>query len=512
MRFADLFRLSLSALWQQKTRAALTTLGVVFGALVLVFSLSLGQGVQDTIERESPRNLFLRTIDVHPRWQGDEADVPQEKVRVEGEMSDDKRRRIREALVQQHLQYAPKGPKVALTRDRLAALRELEHVAAVVPIIHESPWATLGDRTQQVSTSSTEPDNDYHRRRLVAGEFFARPDERSAVVSEFFCYRLGIADDDAVRRVIGQKLRLEFRSQPPTTGLHLYLVKGDGQPHTKEEDAALDNVRRQLPAALDRLELSRDDLRALRLALQEPPTTTVYQEELTVVGVVRLPTKEERDRLWDPANQDADVLVPTQTAEEIFFRRKEAAEFGVHRATIRVDREENVKPVLAQVTAMKLQARAPLESIERVRFMYLMIFGTMACVAAVALVVAGLGITNTMLMSVLERTREIGIFKAVGAGDGTVQLIFLIEGAFIGLLGGAGGLLLGWAASFPADAWVRGMASRDMKIELKESLFVFPWWLTCVVLFFAVAVTTLAAVFPARRAARVNPVTALRNE
>ena len=215
---------------------------------------------------------------------------------------------------------------------------------------------------------------------------------------------------------------------------------------------------------------------------------------------------------WDPANRDADVLLPTRTAEELFFRRKEAASFGVHEETILVDREENVKPVLARVTAMKLQAHAPLEYIERERFIYLVIFTTMACVAAVALLVAGLGITNTMLMSVLERTREIGIFKAVGAGDATVQAIFLIEGAFIGLLGGAGGLLLGWAASFPADAWVRGMASRDMKIELKESLFVFPWWLTLSVLLFAVTVTTLAAVFPARRAARVNPVTALRNE
>src|SRR6516165_902157 len=127
MRFADLFRLSLSALWQQKTRAALTTLGVVFGAFVLVFSLSLGQGVQDTIERESHRNLFLRQIHIHPQWQGDESSVPADEVRVEGEMSDEKRERIRRALVQQRLQYTWKGPPVALTRERLEALRGLEH-------------------------------------------------------------------------------------------------------------------------------------------------------------------------------------------------------------------------------------------------------------------------------------------------------------------------------------------------------------------------------------------------
>jgi putative ABC transport system permease protein len=177
-----------------------------------------------------------------------------------------------------------------------------------------------------------------------------------------------------------------------------------------------------------------------------------------------------------------------------------------------VDREENVKGVLQHTQEMKLRSHAPIEYIERERLIYLLIFTTMACVAAVALLVAALGIANTMLMSVLERTREIGIFKAVGAGDGTVQLVFLIEGAFIGLIGGVGGLLLGWALSFPADAWVRSIVSRDLKIELKESLFVFPWWLSGGVVLFAVLVTTLAAVFPARRAARVNPVTALRNE
>jgi putative ABC transport system permease protein len=136
----------------------------------------------------------------------------------------------------------------------------------------------------------------------------------------------------------------------------------------------------------------------------------------------------------------------------------------------------------------------------------------MTCVAAVALLVAALGIANTMLMSVLERTREIGIMKAVGAGNGHLLCVFLLEGALIGLCGGALGLLFAWGASFPGDAWVRSMVTRDLKIDLQESLFAFPPWLLLTVLLFAVAVTTAAAVYPARRAALVHPVAALRHE
>jgi putative ABC transport system permease protein len=512
MRFADLLRLSLSALWQQKTRALLTMLGVVFGAFVLVFSLSLGQGVQDTIERESHRNLFLRRIEAHPTW-GGEGNGAEEPARVEGEMSDERRDRIRQALAQQKLQYTPSAPKVALTAERLRALRALDHVAAVTPHIQQQGWAILGDRTQLVNTISADPDNAFHKKRIIAGDYFHAADERSVVLSEFLCYLLGVTDEADVARLIGKTIYLEYRVQSRPTGLHMSIIRGDGRPATLTETHALDSIKEQLPAALGRLELTAEERDAVRHALKEPPPPTeVYRLEFTIAGVIRPPTTEENEVPWDSLNRDADVLLPAETAEDLFFRQKAAAAAGVQWATIQVDREENVKPVLDQVTAMKLNAFAPLVYIERERFIYLLIFTTMACVAAVALLVAALGIANTMFMSVLERTREIGVFKAVGAGDATVQMIFLIEGAFIGLIGGTLGLLLGWAGSFPADAWVRATVSRDLKIELKESLFVFPWWLAAGVVGFAVVVTTLAAVFPARRASKVNPVTALRNE
>jgi putative ABC transport system permease protein len=135
-----------------------------------------------------------------------------------------------------------------------------------------------------------------------------------------------------------------------------------------------------------------------------------------------------------------------------------------------------------------------------------------AFLAAVALLVAALGITNTMVMSVLERTREIGVMKAVGARDHHIQAIFLLEGALIGAIGGSLGVLLGWLASIPGDSVAHALLQDQALPTLRHTLFAFPLWLTLGTPAFASLVTTLAAVYPAYRATRVNPIAALRHE
>jgi putative ABC transport system permease protein len=102
--------------------------------------------------------------------------------------------------------------------------------------------------------------------------------------------------------------------------------------------------------------------------------------------------------------------------------------------------------------------------------------------------------------------------KAVGARDHHIQMIFLLEGALIGRIGGSLGVLLGWLASIPGDSVARALLQDQALPTLGHTLFVFPLWLTLGTPAFACLVTTLAAVYPARRATRVNPITALRHE
>lgn len=233
-------------------------------------------------------------------------------------------------------------------------------------------------------------------------------------------------------------------------------------------------------------------------------------EEYTLSGVLRAANAEERMR--DYRAVFADVFLCQRTAEELFLRAPQHRETGFDAAVVTADRLENVKAVTEAVHDTGLQAFSLMERVDRERFIYLLVFGGMTCIAVIALIVAALGIMNTMLIGVLERTREIGVMKAVGARDSYIVLMFLVEGALVGLLGGLLGLLLTWLGSFPGDAWVRSMVSRQLTVKLEESLFAYPWWLVAGAPLFATLVTTLAAVLPARRASRINPVEALRHE
>jgi ABC-type antimicrobial peptide transport system permease subunit len=131
--------------------------------------------------------------------------------------------------------------------------------------------------------------------------------------------------------------------------------------------------------------------------------------------------------------------------------------------------------------------------------------------AAIALVVACLGIANTMYTAVLERTREIGIMKALGARSADVRGMFMSEAAMIGLIGGGVGLLLAALVSVVGNVIVNNIAA-NQGIPLDLSVFRLTWWLIAGALALATLFSALSGFFPALRASRLDPVAALRYE
>ncbi|WP_406694333.1 ABC transporter permease [Singulisphaera sp. Ch08] len=515
VRWIDLLRFPLDSFGHQKMRTCLTTLGVIFGAFVLAASLSINEGVQRTIERESSKGDISRKVTVSPRSRAVETKA-KEDVKVAGRMSPGRRERIRKVLDQRSRQGNSDWEQVNLTQERLKALSQIPHVVRMVPIVGSRVVATLGNRPEEASVSSGAGETPEFRKRVTVGRSFDSDDERSVLLSEMFAYRIGLIDDADLDQAIGKPLRVELPAQEDDgPSFNVSLAGRSKARGARDEQMALRQLAWQLPGALDRLSLTGEEIAALREAIRpasEGVAPGVVEDDFRVVGIFRELTDEEEKEAWSQLPADTDLVMPRRTAVDLTFRDPARRDQGIARAILYVDDIRNVQEVVDKVEALGLGSRSIVEMIKRERMTYLLIFGGMTCVAGVALLVSSLGIANTMLMSILERRREIGIMKAVGAANWQLQAIFLIEASLIGLVGGSLGLLLAWSISLPGDAWVRSMVHSDLKVHLSGSIFAFPGWIGVTVVLFTVGVTIVAALYPAWRAAKVETVSALRHD
>jgi putative ABC transport system permease protein len=177
-------------------------------------------------------------------------------------------------------------------------------------------------------------------------------------------------------------------------------------------------------------------------------------------------------------------------------------------AEVRLADPRSANDVRARLRNSGFQVLGAADVIESINLVFLIVEGFMAAIGAIGLVVSLFGIANTMAMAVLERTREIGIMKALGARNRDISRLFLGEAAAIGVLGGIAGLAAGFLAGKLLDVAARGL----FDIPERVSLFHVTAWLAAGSVVFSVFVSVLAGILPARRAARLDPVESLRYE
>ena len=192
------------------------------------------------------------------------------------------------------------------------------------------------------------------------------------------------------------------------------------------------------------------------------------------------------------------------------FFQPAGSDEGYNVINIKLSSVKYVDPVKVQIEQMGFETFALIDQLEEIKIGFLFMDMFLIAVGMIAIVVASLGIINTMVMSILERYKEIGIMKAVGASDSDVKRIFFFEAGVIGFWGGVFGLGLGFSVSMIINRVVNYFLAQQGVPHI--DYFSYPWWLCLGSIAFAIIISLAAGIYPTLRAARIDPVIALRHD
>ncbi len=227
----------------------------------------------------------------------------------------------------------------------------------------------------------------------------------------------------------------------------------------------------------------------------------------------------ERMGMSGPIPIRSNVIIPSGTSDKMrkisltsisdLFRSPRQVQ-GYSAVGVKLSSPRYVEPVKKQMEELGFETFAFVDQFEEITKAFVFMDMFLFAVGMIAIVVSSLGIINTMVMSILERYKEIGIMKAVGASDRDVRKIFFFESGAIGFLGGLFGLALGWMVSTIINQVINHFTAKQGIPYM--NYFSFPFWLCLGAVAFSIFVSLLAGVYPTLRAARVDPVVALRHD
>jgi len=178
--------------------------------------------------------------------------------------------------------------------------------------------------------------------------------------------------------------------------------------------------------------------------------------------------------------------------------------------SVRVKNPTQIQSVEDAIKKMGFNTFSMLDATRSLRKFFAIVDVFLGVFGSLALAVASIGIVNTLVMAILERRREIGIMKAIGASDVDVKKLFFAEAGVMGLMGGVLGVALGWTLGRVINVGTNIYLKQQSMAP--EQIWFVPWWLVGSAIVFAIVVSLLSGLYPASRAARLDPVQALRYE
>jgi ABC-type lipoprotein release transport system permease subunit len=482
MSFLDILHLALRNLRQARLRFALTTMGVIVGVAVIVTMMSFGLGLQQNMLDRFKALDFFNEIQVFGQGLGTLAGI-------ENRRGDGERRRER----------ADKKPTRILDDAGVSEIAAIPGVAYVEPTVNFTSYVRAnGKLLSQFIGGANIPNEAARFQQFSAGKMISAPNAEEAVVTERFTRDFGFAKPaDA----IGQTIEL------------LAPAEDDKSSSSKKEEEPPNFFGIPLEDdGLDESNLSGIETHAFKIAgvlgeIKEGVGQGGIRGLMPTAGIY-LPLPVAHDlglKQRGPMGQVALSLARTKGS------LGEGQGEGYELAVVRVKDPAMLTEVRRQITEKGFSSFSIIDEIEQIRTVFLIIDSVLGLLGGISLLVASFGIANTMIMSILERTREIGIMKAIGAEDREIKLIFFVEAAVIGVFGGVMGVLIAWGIDGIANRLAYRFILKPQGASFID-FFSLPPYLSIGAILFALLVSIAAALYPASRAARIDPVRALRHD
>ncbi len=468
MKIGDLAELAVRNLREALLRNSLTTLGITVGVASLVAMLSLGAGLQHLANQRLSQSGLFNAVIVSPR----------------NNFSNFERAATRN--------QAPVGTPRALDEAARSEIQKLPHVVEVYPNIRfpteihfdGNPYPTMvAGIPMSDSTDGTFEG--------MTGRFFSSSSADEAILQSEFARQLLNGSSPNAAPAGSAHSSAQMKS---LLGKEITLRYAERQPLPQPSGALSNGAEGNAPAGF---------------------SLVPHQMSLRIVGIV---TTEPASGLAGPGQ--GRLLIPEHVAETL-----SASQGGDLRAllsgasgsqntyqslTVRLANPSDVESAESAIKDMGFSAFSLLDATRNLRVVFAVFDLLLGIFGSLALVVASLGIINTLVMAILERRREIGVLKALGAADRDIKGLFFAEAGVMGLLGGICGVAFGWLIGRALNLGTNIYLARLSLPSTRVSLV--PWWLVFWAIVFAVFVSLIAGIYPASRAAKLNPIEALRYE
>jgi putative ABC transport system permease protein len=461
MKGRDLTELAVRNLREAVLRNSLTTLGVAVGVASLVAMLSLGVGLQTLASQRLNRSGLFDAVFVTSRRAFRGMGGPQRT-------GDNPNAAVK---------AADNKPLDENARSEFAKLANVTEVYPQIRFLTEVRYNGTGYSANVMGLPESSRNSGAFD--SMTGKFFSAPTADEAILQSEFAKDLApkLAD------LIGKELILRYAQRQ----------------ETPPEDVANEkDIDKQL-----------DEMMSGGISIVSK------EKKLRIAGVTESDPSAGvggfgGGRVFIPLRvaEDLHVALPNDVQE--FVRTRGSNKPTYMALTVRVKSPKDVLGAEDAIKKMGFSTFSLLDAARGLRLVFTVFDLFLGLFGSLALTVASLGIINTLVMAILERRREIGVLKALGATDGDVRSLFFAEAGAMGFFGGLFGVAMGWLIG-QGLTWGTTIYLKRQELPAVKISYV-PWWLGLGAVAFAVVVSLAAGLYPAGRAARLNPVEALRYE